>query len=270
MKICIIGNSHAGMLIAALQTLEEQPETVFFGKPNLEPQEFLQKGSVIAAKSKELRERLNQIGTPDTLDLGDFDVVAIVAMAPSVFSTARLVQNHCVTGWPSGQATMLKTLSYPSGPHKNRPFLSHTALREALTVLTQKSGACQLAQSLRAVCDVPIAIVPQPFPSADLLNQSDKYAVLRRINEAGDGIALAEELVNSKRSVFEKIDRLAYLVQPDRTVAHGCFSAPEFMRGAVRLSQKSKQPDHDVLHGNAKMGTIFMKQIKALRTFAAP
>ena len=251
MRLCVIGNSHVAMLMAAHAADPAGITPAWFAKPGLRPDEMVLNGTVLSAASEELRARLDGFGTAPALDLAAFDAVAIVALAPSVFAAMRLLQDHDVTGWPSGTRRVAKALR--SERPLKRPLLTRAALRAALTGQMQASPAAGLAAALRATApDLPVSFIAQPFPAESMLSAESRYPVFRRIAEAGDGAALAEDLSAAEDAVFGPLGT-AILRQPTETVARGCHSRDVVMRGAKRLAG-GRQQNEDPLHANAVLG----------------
>lgn len=257
MKLCLIGDSHAAMIIAAHRQSPAGAELTVFAKPGLAAEEIALDGASLRAASPDMRRRLAQMGTPDRLDLAGFDAVAIAGLAPSAFAAVRLQQNHVVTGWPSGAAAMAQALSdAPSG--RTRPLMTRAAYQAALRMLTDRC----LAAALARVAPGPVAILPQPFPSDAILDQSQTYPIFRRVVRQGDGAALAADLTGAHQHVFEALPNTVYLPQPADSLSHGCLTRAEFMRGGPRLADGSQQQNDDVLHGNLALG---QRQLQALR-----
>ncbi|SMX35810.1 hypothetical protein [Maliponia aquimaris] len=262
MKILLIGNSHAAMLIAAHRADPRGETLTVFAKPGLEADDIVLDGPVLRAASPEMTERLVLLGTPPQVDLAQADAVVIAGLAPSVFAAVRLAQGHSVVGWPSGQAAMARALQ-PDVAAPKRPLMSRAAYRAALAALTETSLAARLLRGLRAVSDAPAVFVPQPYPSEAVLTTDGKYPVFRRIAQGGDGGALAEDLAGAHAAVLGALPGVTVLSQPADTLRHGCLTAEGCMRAAPRLSDSSQQDVGDVLHGNAALGAQLLSGIRA-------
>ncbi|WP_323770203.1 hypothetical protein [Antarctobacter sp.] len=257
MKLCLIGDSHAAMLIAAHRQDPANEVLTVFAKPGLSDKDILLEGSLLHAASKDMRERTARMGTPDTLDLAKFDAVVVAGLAPSAFAAVRLQQTHSVSGWPSGAKAIAQALT-DAPPKKARPLMTRAAYLAALTSLSETSLSARVAQAAPG----PVAVVAQPFPSDALLDQDGTYPIIRRVLRQRDGAALAADLIAAHRAGFDPLPRTTYLPQPADTLSHGCLTQAAFMRGGPRLSGGSGQDLDDVLHGNAALGARLLAALR--------
>jgi hypothetical protein len=256
MKLLAIGDSHTSKLIAAGMDDSASVQLVPFAKPGISLDELTVNNGRIHAISSDFKKRLEQLGSGTPQTLTDFDAIVLVAMSISVFSVARMSSDKLVTGWPSGNEAVQELVS---GNGENLPpLLSNQALQEGLIDLARNSFSFKLASEIRRECDVPIVFVPQPFPSEQVLEKSSKLIEIKRIVKRGDGTGVASSLNFSLIAAFEELPNSQLYLQPKNTIARGCLSKLEFMRGAKRLSQNSKQPKSDILHGNAALGKQFL------------
>lgn len=261
MKICLIGDSHTAMLIAALREDSGGEHVTVFAKPGLAKADMALEGTVLRADSRDMIGRLADLGTPTSLDLADFNAVVIAGLAPSGFAAVRLQQGHAVSGWPSGDKVVAASLA--ETPHtKARPLMTRAAYRAALLALCETSLATRIARA--APC--PVTVIPQPFPSDALLDQKDRYPVMQRVLVQGDGPALAEDLVAAHSAAFNALPRTTYLPQPSDTLSHGCLTQGAFMRAGPRLSGAASQDRDDVLHGNTALGLRLLATLRASQT----
>ena len=259
MRLCLIGDSHAAMLIAAHRQDPRGTALTVFAKPGLVASDLAVEGGMLHALSDDLRKRLAGMGTADRLDLHQFDALVIAGPVPSVFAAVRLQQGHAVSGWPSGAQAMARALGDVALP-KARPLMTRAAYRAALTALTETSLAAMLVRA----APVPVRVVPQPCPSDALLQMEGKYPVIRRVIQKGDGAALAEDLDHAHRAVFGA----HCLSQPAETRSHGCLTRADLMRGGPRLAEGGRQEVDDVLHGNARLGARLLGAVR--QSIAAP
>ncbi|SNS67459.1 hypothetical protein [Antarctobacter heliothermus] len=257
MKLCLIGDSHAAMLIAAHRQNPADDALTVFAKPGLVAEDIALTGPLLHAVSADMHARLAAMGTPDTLDLADFDAVVIAGLVPSAFAAVRLQQAHSVSGWPSGEISVAKALTdMPAA--KTLPLMSRAAYVAALTALSQTSLAARIASA--APC--PVIVVAQPFPSDALLDKDGTYPIMRRLLRQGDGTALAADLITAHRAGLGALAGTTYLPQPADTLSHGCLTQAVFMRGGPRLSDGSRQDSDDVLHGNAALGARLLSDLR--------
>lgn len=262
MRIVLIGNSHAAMLIAAHRADPRGETLSVFAKPGLEADDIVLKGSVLRAASPEMTDRLAMFDTPPEVDLAGADAVVIAGLAPSGFAAVRLAQGHSIAGWPSGQTAVARAL-LPGGTAGKRALMTRAAYRAALVGLTEEALAARLLRGLHAVAPTRAVFVPQPYPSEAVLAKDGAYPVFRRIARDGDGPALAEDLSHAHAAVLGALPGVTVLSQPADTLRLGCLTAADYMRGAPRLSEGTRQEDGDVLHGNAALGARLLAGVRA-------
>ena len=107
MKLCVIGNSHVGMLRAAARDLGgDAPEITYFAKAGGGIERASLRGSVIAADDPELRAAQARFDMPASVDVVGFDAVVLVAGTASIYSALRLLQGHRVSCWSRDEAPL--------------------------------------------------------------------------------------------------------------------------------------------------------------------
>lgn len=252
MKLLVIGNSHAGMLRHAAEGAGTQgPELIFMAREGTGPLSLRPRGSVLAASHKELREALTRLGMPHSVDLQEVDAVILIGMSASVFQLGAMLSRHDVWGW--------------SEADEGRPLLSEPALLAGLRASIEDSLAYRLAIRVRrARRDLPILIVPQPYPSEAILGSEGRFGGIRRLKYRGTGARAAEALDAAHAGVFGQMRDVHLVPRPPEAVVHGCFSHLDFMRDAGRLSLAGRQPDEDILHANRRYGAEVLATVTAM------
>jgi hypothetical protein len=261
MKVCVIGDSHMAMVAAAYHaTSNDDMQMVFFGKPGLAVEEVSLDGTVLSFTDKRQNTLLAEMGTPEKIDLSEFDAIVFVAMAASIFSAVGLVSQHRVAGWPSTQEMLQSTpLDAPFKTH----LLSQAAMQANLVETTKRGATFYLLQGLRHHSQVPVFVVPQPYPSERVLKRAGKYGVFKRVHWAGEGKQIVASLVQSYIDVFAPIDQVTLLQQSASTISKDFFTSDEYSRDGVRLRELRKQGRKDILHANAAFGERVLEQLKA-------
>lgn len=260
MKVCVIGNSHASMLVAATGLQPGFASFTFFAKPRLTEADFTQNGSLITTQDASFLEWLARFGTAHTVDLADFDAVIIVGLSASLHPVARIFQSHLVTGWPSGLRRLVAGLENGDGQNL-RPPVTRGTFRAMLAAINRQNLTYAIARELRQSSQIPLLIVPQPFPSAQLMQSSD-FPVIRAIARQKNGAAVAEDLAYVYRDICAELGNAFYVTQPASTISNGCLTKAEHMRGARRLNMVEDQPPEDIWHGNDGLGSAILARIK--------
>lgn len=256
MKLCVIGNSHAGMLAAAYREWGlTDVDLTFFARPSMLPTDLQLEGSVVYTVVPEFIERLAKNNVPPRVNLAEYDGIIFVGLTVSVFTGAQCLLNHAVYGWPS--TSKLMTTNYPAKRH----FLSEPALQETLRHLIQNSPACAMSMALADQKTGPVFIVPQPYPSVQILESKRKSPIIKRLHRNNEGHLLGDALEQSHKSILEPIERVKYISQDPDTIEHGFLTSAPFSRNSVRLNIDQKHNKNDVLHANAPFGKRVLANI---------
>ncbi|MEZ5721024.1 MAG: hypothetical protein R3D59_04700 [Paracoccaceae bacterium] len=264
MKLCVIGNSHVGMLRAAARNLgPDGPELTFFAKAGAGIEKATIEGTVITARDPELRRAQARFGMPEAVDVARFDATVLVAGTASIYSALAILQDHRVSGWPSGAAPR-----DPSGAPLDRPadkpLVSESAFTAALADLTRDGVSYRFARAFRQASDVPIFVVPQPYPSERVFDSTRPGAYgFQRARRHGEGAAIATCLNTAIDRAFAEIGSVEVLHQPADTVAHGFTTARAFSRDAVRVDGDTAQHAEDLLHVGAAYGARVLERVYA-------
>lgn len=220
-------------------------------------------GTELFFKDPQLIEALNQHGMPERVDLNSFDALVFVGDTASVFNAGQLLQRHSVSGWPSAEP-MLRKIERTGGVPFRRQMLSQSAYLAALSRIIESGVTYELVSQIRVVTDIPICIIPQPYPGAQLLKiEGKKNRALKRVIEERGGEYLSEILRNAHANTFSKFTGVSILYQPEQTIEYGCLTGRAFTRNAVRIHTDMKQPARDIIHSNPTMGHLVLEQILA-------
>lgn len=259
MKLCVIGNSHVGMLRAAARMLgPDGPEITFFAKAGAGIEAATIEGSVIAARDRGLRRAQARFGMPEAVDTAKYDAVILVAGTASIYSALAILQDHRVSGWPSCAT------GGDAGQPPDRALISEAAFTAALTDQTRAGVSYRFAQALRLAGDVPIFLVPQPYPSERVFDSDrPREYVFQRARRHGEGPAIAACLTAAIDEAFAPIGGVTVLHQPPETVAHGFTTARAYTRDAVRVDGDTAQHAADLLHVGPAFGALVLARVYA-------
>jgi len=271
MKLCVIGNSHVGMLRAAARELgDDGPEITFFAKAGAGIERARVRGSVIAAKDRDLRAAQARFGMPEKVDVAGFDATILVAGTASIYGALRILQACRVSGWPS-----CRTAPENGGPRTpgplGRALVSEPAFVATLTDHARAGASFHFAEAFRRASAVPIFLVPQPYPSERVFESTRprEYGFLRA-RRNGDGAAISACLNRAIDRAFGEIGNLTVLHQPTDTIAHGFTTARIFTRDAVRVDGDTAQHAADLLHVGPAFGKrVLARVIEGLRVGVA-
>lgn len=264
MRLVVIGNSHVGMLRAAARDLgDDGPEITFFAKAGAGIEMATVEGSVIAARDRDLRAAQARFGMPESVDVATFDAVILVAGTASIYSALRILQDCRVSGWPSC------AIAPEPGPPRgralgSRALVSEPAFVAALADQARAGVSFRFARAFRQATDVPIFLVPQPYPSERVFESTRpaEYG-FQRARGNGDGPAISACLTRAIDQAFREIDNLTVLHQPAETIAHGFTTARAFTRDAVRVDGDTAQHAADLLHVGPAYGGRVLARVTA-------
>lgn len=265
MKLCVVGNSHVGMMLGAWRSgrdaLPEALDLTFFARPGQGVEPSALEGSVLSAATPAMAERLEALGMPTRVDLSAFDGVVFVGNSASAFQGISMLQDHRVLGWRSSRS-LVQTLREPLAPPAKFQLLTPEAYLAALVGAIRAGRTYGLVSHLREVSSIPAYVVPQPHPALAI---SEKRGLFRRFRRSGDTPAVAGALATAHQAAFADIPDLTIVPQPADTVTDALFTADEFTRGAVRLDGDRKQARRDVLHANRHLGERILSAIAELQ-----
>lgn len=259
MKLCVIGNSHVGMLRAAARMLDpDRPEITFFAKAGSGIETATIEGSVISARDPDLRRAQARFGMPEAVDTAAYDAVILVAGTASIYSALAILQDHSVSGWPSCAADL------PGAPKPDKALISEAAFTAALTDIARAGVSHRFARAFRRAGEVPIFLVPQPYPSERVFDSDrPREYGFQRARRHGEGPAIAACLASAIDVAFAPIGGVTVLHQPPETVAHGFTTARAYSRDAVRVDGDTAQHAADLLHVGPSFGAQVLARVYA-------
>lgn len=263
MTYCVIGNSHVGMLRAAARNgAGDGPSLVYFAKAGSGLEKATIRGSVIAALDPGLAAAQSKLGMPGTIDVATCGAVIFVGGAVSVFNAAQMLQTHRVWGWPVPAGCAAPASD--RGSRDDRQLISEAAFVDGLADRARRGYSHRFARALRQASDVPMFLVPQPFPSEAALDSAPPHGPgFRRLRDSGEGAALVSPLASALDQAFAEIEGIRVLHQPGDTVAYGFLTARAFSRDAVRVNGDTPQHGGDILHVGPAFGARVLDRVKA-------
>lgn len=253
----VIGNSHtSSMRIALRDGAERWPEfdPDIFAMPggtlfNLE----LRDRSFVPTNAETKKQMAFYNGVP-ALPLSGYDGFVVLG-GISFKQLAELQATHRSGDFPSVRA--------------GRPCrLVSTGLVDAMMQRRiDDSSALRVMRALSGLGQGPVLFMDTVFPSAEAHAGAKSFKTYLEMVARGDGAAFhARYMALMDREIGDAAIRLP---QPGETVVDGLFTAPEWMRGSMRLNPHSDVPHDadDYGHANAAYGALQVDAV--IRTFAA-
>ena len=261
-KGLVIGDSHTAMIIKAwrgnpvgfpLLDLE------FLAQPGNGPRGVEFSRNQIRAREFSLIEFLQKTDCALDYDLTKFDFIAVVGCGLSLYPVLPVLNKYSVVSSPSSRTkdnTLRKNL-------KN-PMLSLGCFRALIADILRATTHVDFVANLRANCDLPIVIIPQPLPSEKMAGQADKGPQFERVIRNKDATFAYSVFLDGVRDVAAGFSDVAVIAQPDNTIAQHIYTKLEFTAGATTLYNLNKaQPIEDTLHANALFGALVLDALNA-------
>ncbi len=266
----VIGDSHAGMLVDALNGERPGPlsaiELDYFVQPGTGPRDYQIQGTRLIPKDALLIAFLNKIAAPSQPDLADYDFVIIVGCGLSIFPAVQTMGKLTLVG--SGKAIWQDLQSHRESDLKplKHPLVSPDCYQR---IVRDKLSACRAISVLGRVSkasDTPIFVVPQPRPRTLLRTLPKRGTSFAAIHKSWDGQMASETFEDAVHSLCQPMANCHVLTQPEETVSEFLFTDEPYCVGALRLSNPGMpQSKRDVLHANSQYGALVLQQICAIQ-----
>lgn len=114
------------------------------------------------------------------------------------------------------------------------------------------SPALRLIRALAGLGQGPVVFMDQVLPSADCRADPRNFAPLVQVAARGDAAALHGRYLRLLGRALA--DDAIHIPQPGHTVADQVFTAPEWMRGSVRMQPRRDVPHEATEYGHANAG----------------
>lgn len=236
-NVLMIGNSHTA---APRVALREHPERW----PGFEPDIFGMPGHTLGAL--ELRDgglvpRNDDVGRKMMYYNGILDLPLV---GYDAFVVIGCLNFHLVAELQHDQ----RSIDFPSFGGDGSVGLISTALMDALVrQRIAQSPALRMVRLLAGLGQGPVLFLDTVFPSAECVDDPQGFAPHVEMARRGDAAAFHARYL---RLLHEELEGHAtHVPQPGDTIVDQVFTAPQWMRGSVRM-----QPRRDVLHEDKEYG----------------
>lgn len=245
-NILILGNSHtAASRIALRDDPGRWPDIAadYFAMPGHTIAEMdLRDGSFHARNDEIRRKMVYWNGMPD-LPLSGYD--GFVVLGCLAFALlADMQDTH-------------RSLDFPSVARGVPCDLISTGLVGAMVAQRiARSPARRLIGALAGLGQGPVLFMDNVLPSAEVKTHPAGFAPLVAMAARGDGAAYHARYIRALRGVLGQ--EAVYLPQPAHTVTDEVFTAPEWMRGSMRMQPRRDVPHapNEFSHANAAYGAL--------------
>lgn len=214
--------------------------------------EMALRGDVLVPISEVTREKIaSHSGGMERIEAHQYDHFLIVGLGfgisgPGFISPFSVFDKYQIAGFDGLREA------------KN-PYISRACFAALTASILRNSTSLYLAGLLRSVSDARIFIVPNPYPSEEILNSEDGEFWTRAVECGAWGYAVELYREAAARSVSEAGCEL--LFQPCDTLTHDSFTLTQFAQGSVRLSADldHAHPTAEPYHMNASYGAEILK-----------
>ncbi len=249
-RLCLIGNSHlAAMKLGWDRLRESYPgmSLTFFGSRGGEACKNLRlvKGALVPSQRDAENFRWTSGGLGE-IELGDYDQFAVVSLGfrpQNVYQVAR--------GCSFADARL----------DQSKLLVSRECFADAITDALLRSTAAAVTTTIRAAADKPVLLLPQAASSIET-TKTEHFRAAYGAAPAQCWAVLSRLWTECATSMASRLGA-AIMFQPPETVRNYFFTAHEFCRGSLRLTQdfSKRHPDDDFTHMNADYGVVMMKSV---------
>ncbi|MBK5307520.1 MAG: hypothetical protein JJD92_12595 [Frankiaceae bacterium] len=238
MTVAVIGNSHAAVIAKAWNEVAQQTPDVsleFFAATRHGVEDGIH---VVGSKIPSSGRAGSEAGLSGDVDLTSFEAILVAGLRRDVSSLVRLHRTY-------------QPESHRSNTAKKK-LVSDALFLEMARADRERSLAVTLARDIRGSVDVPILLIPHPYPSLTAVaNQSALWA---EIHETGDAARLMAlfEMVND-----ELTTEFSVIAQPSDTLVAPLFTDPRYTHdsGFFRDPDRPSLGPEDY-HMNVEFGHI--------------
>lgn len=266
LKGLVLGDSHAGMLVDALQSDHLDPlpriHLDFFVRPGDGPAGFELQGTRLVPTDPNLAAFLEKIEAPARPDLVAYDFAVIVGCGLSIYRSVQTVSQIAIVG--SGKARLQALRQNESGLEPLRhPLISPDGFRQVVRDKLLDSLAFTLLEKLSDNHDLPLFIVSQPRPRMSLADMGGRGQGFENIIRFADGEQVSDAFDAAVKSISHEIAHCHVIAQPVETIVEHIFTKDRYCLGAFRMSNPGmRQAKRDVMHTNARYGALIIKHIQ--------
>lgn len=261
MKLCVIGNSHVGVLRASEDVAHKLGFQVqYYAVPGDGPwPSVIDTEGVISATSPEIIELLERYKLPTALSLAETDVIIIVGTTATVFHSAELLKNHVFHTQPRIKRNIYRKLreriSKPAG--RNKILTTKNAISESLESIIIHGTTYKFVELIRENFDTPIILVCQPAPHVSITERGK----FRLISDRNEGPLHRELIESAHLSVFSSFSDVHVVSQHEKTLERGFLTSTQYTKSSVRLDTGRHKSKTDILHANREYGVVVWHQI---------
>jgi len=248
--ICFVGNSHLAALKLGWESCSSQYAEVsvdFFGSQADDLNELDWNGNSLVARSPRIRSNMAMTsGGMEGIVPESYRYVILCALG---FGIHPLI------------ATYAAYRSYAHREYAAAAYLtSEECLDESAFGVLESTTAISIIKKLK-YSGVKVFLVPQPFPSIDIVRDSEA-TVWKTMYGSQD---IERELVRYSRATEKLVEKYGFIImeQPGETICGQMFTKSQYSRGSVRLTENFDvpHPEADRFHMNVGYGELVVENV---------
>lgn len=247
-RVCLIGNSHAAALRAGLDLAPDLYDKLaidFFAAQSDLMREMELQGTKLVPTSELTKRRMSLVsGGKQEIETADYTEFVIVGLGFNVLDVVNALRQYRLYGFQSkGDETF--------------PYISRACFTALIESKLRASTAVYFARLLRSANRARIVIIPQPYPSADIL----KGGIWKMAAESGQLAYVAQQYEAAARQLAKCL-QCDILFQPASTLLQEGITQAKYSVDSIRLGadMSTKHPPGEASHMNAAYGAEVLKQ----------
>jgi hypothetical protein len=250
-RVCIIGNSHAAALRSGLDLVPELNEKLafdFFAAQSDLMREMELQGAVLVPTSELTKRRMSIVsGGKLEIKTADYTEFVIVGLGFNVLDVVNVLRKY--------------RLHEFQGKGDEAPqFISRACFEALIESMLRASTAVYFARLLRCASRARILVIPQPYPSSDIL----KDGIWKQAAESGLLTYVAQRYEDIARRLVEGL-QCEIMFQPAGTLLQDGITQAMYSVGSGRLGAEKTQmhPSGEASHMNALFGAETLRAVES-------
>lgn len=247
-RVCIIGNSHAVALRVGLDLapeLEEQFSFDFFAAQSDRMREIELRGTVFVPTSEITKRRMSIIAKGKTeIETTNYSHFVIVGLGFNVIDAVNALRRYQIHGFQGKDNAAV-------------PYLSRACFAALIESLLRASTSAYFARLLRSINKASIVVMPQPYPSADILMQE---AIWKKTAQNGLLSYVVQLYEDVARRVINDL-QCEILFQSPSTLLQDGITQAKYAADSILFSRdmSTKHPSSESFHMNASYGAEILR-----------
>lgn len=251
-RVCIIGNSHAAALRGGMDLSPELNEKLafdFFAAQSDLMREMELRGTVLVPTSELTKRRMSIVsGGKVEIETAEYNEFVIVGLGFNVLDAVNALKQYRLYG-------------FQGKGEEAAPYISRACFAALIESMLSASTSVYFARLLRSASRARIVVIPQPYPSADIL----KGGIWKQAAESGLLTYVAQQYEDIATRLAKSL-QCEILFQPSGTLLQEGITQAKYSVGSGRLGAEKTHmhPPGEASHMNAAYGAVLLKQYEEM------